>query len=440
MNFITRAATFLGLGPFRGESRTFVGGTAANEMHFVTGSRADAGIGVTPDVALTHSAVWACVTAIADAIATLPVHVLRQKDGTKASDHAVHDVLHSSPNEYMTPAVFRSALMTNALLYGRGIAVVERDDMGRPTGLYPVPTPDVRVQRQGTNLSYTVRVGTVKAVTLRPDQVFDLLWHSTDGVSALGPIQYARHTVGLGLAVNKYAGKFFGNGGNIGGIINTGSLKEDAVKLFLKSFKDKYVGGDNAWKLAALPGDMKFEPMGTSPENGQMLETRAAQVVEVCRIFNVPPSRVHDLSRATWANIEHQQIQWAQSTLLPWTVRFEQEADRKLLLERERRRLEVRFNLDAVLRADTKTRYDAHRTGIEAGIITRNEARKMENLPPLPGGDVLLRPANTMTDAGDAATTGATDETPATDPPPADGATRGTTETRQHEDDHEQDQ
>ena len=438
MNFLTRAANLLGLGPARGEERAIFSSAAAADMHFVNGHRTDAGVGVTTDSAMTHAAVWACVTAVADAIATLPVHVLKQKDGSKAGDHQVHRLLHDQPNEYQTTASFRSTLLINALLHGRGIAVIERDELGRPTGLYPVPTPDVRVQRQGGDLSYTIRVGTAKAVTLRADQVFDITWMSLDGVSAMGPIQYAKNTVGLSLAVDRYAASYFSNGATVGGILNVGSMSPDATRLFTKSFKENYSGTKNAFKMAVLGAGMDFKPVGQSPEQGQMLDTRAAQVVEVCRIFRVPPHKVQDLGRATWGNLEWSQIAWAQDTLLPWTVRFEQEADRKLLLERERRRLEVRFNLDAVLRADTKTRYDAHRTGIEAGIITRNEARRMENLPPLPGGDVLLRPANTMTDTGDAATTGPVDATPATDPPPGDGTTRGSAETRQHEDEHEQ--
>ncbi len=383
---------------------------------FLDSNSTDAGVHVTPDVALTHSAVWACVTAISEAFATLPVHVKKQKDGTKAGDHTVHRLLHEQPNDFMSPAVFRTAMMTNALLWGRAIAYIDRDAAGRPVGLYPVPSCDVRAERKGGLLAYHVRQNAVKWTQLRPDEVFDLLWMSGDGVNPLGPIQNARHTIGLSIALTRYAAKFFSNGGHLGGIINTGSMPADAAKEFLASWRAKYTGVANSFKLAALPAGMSYEAIGSDPEKGQLTDVRASQVIEVCRIFRVPPHKVHELGRATWSNIEHAAIQWVQDTLLPWAVRWEQEADRKLLLERERRRLEVKFNLDALLRADTATRYAAHRTGIESGILTQNEARRAENLPPLPGGDVLLRPANTMPSDGQPS---ADSQKPDPDPEPA---------------------
>lgn len=393
MGIFNRAFAVLAA-PFTERRDTTSTGDGTSIFHI--GGGTDAGVAVTPELAMTHAAVWACVAAISDAFSTLPVHVKKQKDGSTAAGHAVHDLLHSNPNEYMTPAMFRGVMMVNALMHGRAVAVIERDEMGRATGLYPVPSRDVRVVRAGGLMRYHIRKGVVDTHTLRPDEVFDLVWMSADGVGAMGPIQMARNTIGLGLAVSKYASRFFANGGNVGGLIKTGSLSPDAVKQFLASWREKYVGSHNAFKLAALPNGMDFTPIGTDPEKGQMLDTRQHQVIEICRIFRVPPHKIQDLSRATWSNIEWMQIDWTQGTLLPWAVRWEQEADRKLLLERERSRLEVKFNLDSLLRADTESRYRSHRTGIESGILTVNEARRIENLPPVEGGDVALRPANTV--------------------------------------------
>lgn len=376
-----------------GESRS---GTPLSA--FVLGTGNDAGVAVTADTAMTHAAVWRCVTAISEAFATLPVHVKHRNGGSKAEGHRVHALMHDTPNEYMTPAVFRSCMMVNALLHGRAIAVIDRDEMARPAALYPVPTADTRVERHNGLLRYYVRLaGRNEWVSLRPDEVLDILWMTDDGVTALSPIQYARNTMGLSLAVQQYAAKFFANGGNLGGLLKLPpGMDDDAVKAFIKSWRTNYTGAKNSYKLAPIPAGMEFQQLGTDPEKGQMLDTRDHQVLEICRIFGVPPHKVFDLSRATWANIEHSQIEWAQGTLLPWTVRWEQEADRKLLLQRERPTLETKFNLDAVLRADSETRTRTLAAEIASGMRTINEARRVLDLPPVEGGDTPLRPANTV--------------------------------------------
>lgn len=389
MSLIDRLANTFGF-TRRDETRSDSGSV------FSFGTSTDAGVPVTPELALTHSAVWACVMAISEAFATMPVHVIEQDGGGRAKGHGVSGLMHNRPNEYMGSTVFRSAMMVNAALWGRAVAVIDRDDLGRPIALYPVPTKHLHVERVGGVMRYHIRIPGTEWVTLRPDEVFDLLWMSIDGVTALGPIQYARHTVGLSLATNRYASRFFGNNGSIGGIIKTGGLSGDAVKKFMASWREKYVGSSNAFKLAALPEGMDFMPIGTDPEKGQMIDTRSHQVVEICRIFGVPPHKVQDYSSMKWANIEHSQIEWSQGTLLPWAVRWEQEADAKLFLEAERDRLELKFNLDALLRADNESRTRALAAEVASGLRTLNEARSLLDLPPVKGGDESLRPANTV--------------------------------------------
>lgn len=368
------------------------------EAFGMIGTDNDAGVPASAEEAATHSVVMACVTAIAEAFATLPVHVKSQSTGETKSRHAAHRLLHVEPNPYQTPSGFRTTMMALALLRGRAVAVIERDETGRPTGIYP-HAGTVEVERVAEQLTYKLDVDG-RWVRMTPSQVLDLTWMSLDGgVTAVDPVRYARHTIGLSLAVNRYAARFFANGGNVGGILETGAMDERAVDKFVRSWAKKYSGAASAFKVAWLPGGMKYHRVAASPDEGQMLATRQHQVREICRIFRVPPHKVWDLADATWANIEQQQIEWAQGTLLPWAVRWEQEADRKLLLDRERGQLEVKFNLDALLRATTKERYETYQLGRQAGLLTANECRRRENLPPIEGGDTLLSPLN-MTPAG----------------------------------------
>jgi hypothetical protein len=193
------------------------------------------------------------------------------------------------------------------------------------------------------------------------------------------------------------------------------------MKEFAKKFREKYTGPENAWKVAVLESGMDYKPTTVDPEKSQALEQRVHQIREVCRIYRVPAHKVNDLERSTNNNIEHQAMEFVTDCLMPWVVKWEAECERKLFLEREKPELEVKLNLDALLRGDTKSRYEAHNLAIQAGFKTPNECRAAEGLPPIEGGDVLRFPLNTAP-VGQPAPANA----PPADPPAPDkSATRG---------------
>jgi HK97 family phage portal protein len=361
---------------------------------FTAGGRSDAGVHVDELTALTASAVFACVNVISNAVASLPIHVKHKDEGTEQRDHPVYRLLHDSPNEFMTAATFREALMVNLLLWGNAYAYIERDELGNATALYPLRSAvTLPVRFNGGLLQYRTIVGT-SIRYLNPDQVFHVMGLTLDGITGLSPIAQARQSVGLSLALEKFAARFFSNGGNMGGILSTPPMKEEALTNFVASWKKNYTGPDNAFKVAFLPDGYKFTQTTTEPEKAQALEARINQVREIARIFRVPPHKIGDLERATFSNIEQQSIEFMQDTVQPWAVKWEQEANRKLFLEREKPSLEVRFNLDALLRADTAARYAAYNVGKQGGWLTTNEIRRREGLPPVEGGDTLLQPLN----------------------------------------------
>ncbi|MCE9552624.1 MAG: phage portal protein [Planctomycetes bacterium] len=379
----------------RNEKRALPLSPTVGTTSMIFGGASDAGPAVNENTALTASAVWAAVACIADTISCLPVHVLESASGAKQFDHPLYALLHDQPNEYMTAASFRTAMMTNLLLWGNGYAAIERDSAGRPTGLYPMLSSATRTGRTADGLLYyTTYIGT-QAFTLRPDEVFHVLGLTPNGITGLSPIEYAKRSVGLSIALEKFASKFFSNGGNLSGILELpAGMPDEAIKNFLATWRREHTGIENSLKVGLLTDGAKFHQTGTDPEKGQMVDTRVHQLREVARIFRVPPHKIGDLERATFSNIEHQSLEFMQDGIAPWTVKWEQEARRKLLLEVEKPRLEVRFNLDAMLRADTKSRYEAHASGLNSGFLTTNEVRAKEGLPPVEGGDVLRVPLN----------------------------------------------
>ena len=135
---------------------------------------------------------------------------------------------------------------------------------------------------------------------------------------------------------------------------------------------------------------MQYKPISLPPEDSQFLSTREFGVEEICRIFRVPPHMVQDLKRATFSNIEHQSIDFVVHTLDPWLVRIEKAIVKDLLMEDEKDLFFPKFNVDGLLRGDYKSRMDGYSIGISTGIISPNEARRKENMPPLSetdGGD-----------------------------------------------------
>jgi len=371
----------------------------------------DSGVVVSESNALAASAVYASCKILGEAVAQLPIHIYQRAEGGKDYEHPVARLLAAEPNEFMTAATFRETLMLNLCLFGNAYAFIERDAQGVPVGLYPLRSDCTRPVRENGQLFYLTRLGST-TTTLTPDQVLHILNFSVDGIVGISPIQQARQNIGLSIALERFAAKLFSNGGNVGGILTLPKMNEDAMKTFVASWKANYVGLENAMKVAVLENNMAFTPTTIDPEKAQVKDARIHQVLEVARIYRIPPHMLGVIDKASYASIEMQNMEFYQGAIQPIVTRFEQEANRKLLLEREKPTLEVKLNMDAMLRASTKERFDTYAIAINNGIMTRAEARAKENLPFIAGSDVLLQPLN-MTQVGTQPTT-----TPAVAPPP----------------------
>ena len=138
---------------------------------------------------------------------------------------------------------------------------------------------------------------------------------------------------------------------------------------------------------------MSFTPLSMPNNEAQFLETRKFQVTEICRIFRVPPHMIGDLERATFSNIESQNISFAVHTIRPWLVRIEQAVNRALISENEKGRFYVQFNIDGLMRGDYKSRMEGYAIARQNGWMSANDIRALENLNPIAaeeGGDAYL--------------------------------------------------
>jgi HK97 family phage portal protein len=143
-----------------------------------------------------------------------------------------------------------------------------------------------------------------------------------------------------------------------------------------------------------LDEGMKYKSISISPAEAQFLETNKAGVIEVCRWLNIAPHKLKDLNNANYSNIQQQSIEHVQDSLLPWIVRMEQEISNKIFTTKEKASLYVKFNEKSLLRGDLEARKNYYTAMVYAGIMTRNEARALEDMNGIDGLDEILQPVN----------------------------------------------
>jgi HK97 family phage portal protein len=389
------------------------GGTAQKQLEdFIKGvdldENANCGAGVAVDEmrAMQTSAVYACVKILAETVASLPLHLCRQKKNgnrERATEHPLYPCLYETPNPECTSFNFREAMMTSLLLWGNAYARIVRDNAGHVKELWHMKADLVTVSRSPATkqivYGYSNDDGTKQVFAA--EQVFHIKGLSVDGIKGLSPIAQASEAVGLSLATEEYGARFFGNGARPGGVIEFPGVMKEPERL-RDSWNKVFQGAQNSHKVAILEQGSKYHAIGLPPEESQFLETRRFQINEICRIFRVPPHLVGDLEKATFSNIEHQSIEFVQHTIRPWLVRWEQEIARSLLSDGERGRLFARFNVDGLLRGDYATRMQGYATGRQNGWLSANDIRELEDMNPISkdqGGDEYLINGNMVSAA-----------------------------------------
>lgn len=364
------------------------------------GTPTASGANVSQETSMNLSAVYCAVNLISDAIKALPLFTYRRLDnGGKepAREHPVYRLLHRAPNPEMSPSRFKKLMTAWALLWGSGRAEIERNGFGQPIALWPIhPSRVYTVRDDNGDLVHRV-FGPGGAVDIPDHDVLNVMGLSDDGLSGLSVVAKARESLGIASTAENYAARFYKNNAVPPAYLTTPNrLRPEGRKQLRNAWQGMHGGSRNVGKMALLDNGIEIKTLSMPHEDAQFLETRAFQIVEIARWFNLPPHKLKDLSHATFSNIEHQSLEYIGDSVMPWAVDWEEECDRKLFSEFEGDHLFTEFLFDALLRSDAKTRNEAFQIQRMNGILSANEWRAKENMNPQPGeqGNVYLVPLN----------------------------------------------
>jgi HK97 family phage portal protein len=341
-----------------------------------------AAVPVNATTAMQHSAVWACVNLIAGSISTLPLAAYR--DGDERPLPALPPILRAPSAGWSLPEFLYAALQS-LLLRGNCFGLIV-DRAG--AGLLPSQVELLAYERVGVQVDGTVEYR-VDGQLVDPASIWHVRAFTAPGqVLGLSPIAHARQAIGLGMAAEKWAAKFFGESAILSGVLTSDQdIRQDRADQIKARWRERHAGNRD---IAVLGSGARFQAITIAPEEAPFLETTQANIRTIARYFAVQPELIGADSgnSLTYANVEQRALDFLTFGLRPWLVRLETALSALLSSTTT-----VKFNAAALVRTDLLTRYQAHESAIRAGWKLRSEVRELEDLPPIPGIDDQAPPA-----------------------------------------------
>jgi HK97 family phage portal protein len=391
MSIITRALSLVGM-----EKRSTIG---SNGWPVALSASA-----VTPTTAQSVSAVYACVQAIAETTASLPLILFRRgEDGdrARATDHSLYRVLHDQFNPEHNALEGREYMQACVLLRGNAYARIVRGYDGQVRELWPLNPDNVQVRRTPSGLVYEHSKEGVLTRLLSHEVLHLRHRLGDDGVLGVSPIAAARGVVELAIAENEHGRNTFTNGAKLLGVLKfPGKLKAEQRQSIATSWTSQYAGGTNSGRTAILEEGVDFQPLSMTLEDAEWIAARQFSVEEVARLFRCPPTVIGDLRNGNYSNSVEMARQFVTQTLRRHLVAWEQGIAAKCLTEAGRRTYFAEHQVEGLLRGDSANRAAFYSSGINDGWMLKSEARKLENLPAIEGLDDKASPSAFETPKG----------------------------------------
>lgn len=351
---------------------------------FGMGSRSSSGMSVTGDTAMKVTAVFRCVSLRSQTLASLPRSIERNlPDGGHEPDrnHKLYRKIAFQPNKWQTAFDWIEMMEAHFCLRGKCYSEIISDGGNSVSELIPLhPDRVTPFRAPDGKLAFTYRPLNAPERIILQDEMFFMHLMSSDGINPISPISLHREAIGLAMATEEHGARLFGNGARPGGLLKMkGKLKDgEAAKRLRESWNDTHEGVGKSQRTAILEDGMEWQQVGMTSEDAQFLETRSFQVIDICRIFGVPPHKVAELTRSTNNNIEHQGIEWSVDTIGPQVCRWEQSMQRDLFAGKLTH--SVMFDMDGLMRGDSTARAAWNASCAQNAIKNRNEIRRSEGM------------------------------------------------------------
>ena len=348
---------------------------------------------VEPENAMELSDVLTCVHVLSESMAALPLDLFLRGDGSgkKDRDHSLQELVRWQPNPEMTSYDLRLWMMVDAILRGNGAAQVIRDGNGKVLQLWPLFSSKLKAKRSSSGevmYSYKSSTKGAKDVALKSNEVLLIKSFGSGGLFSPSLVNLAADLLSGAKAAEEYTREFFANGTTLSGVIEFPDVLDDAAFGRLKKdWEDAHTSQGNRHKTPILEGGAEFKALALNHQETQMMESRKFTRSQIAGLLRVPAHMINDLEKATFSNIEHQDLGFTKHTLRPWMANWEQRLRMTLLTEAEKKTHYFKHNTNDLLRGDLKSRYEAYAIGVQNGILSPNAALKKEDEPTYKGGD-----------------------------------------------------
>ena len=370
-----------------------------------SGGGTSAGVFVNQFTAMQCAAVMACVSIIAEDVAKLKLRLWEHLDnGGKrpATNHPLYKLL-LKPNSWQTQFEFVEQMQASLLLRSNAYAVKLRDGRGRVTELVPINPDRVTLYESpgGMWFYFVSRQGLHEMAVLEDqpylipsDDVFHLRWLSQwSSLIGTSRVSLMREPIGLALSQEQLAARLAGSSARLGGVLQTDKkLTPDVLERLKTDWSDKYEGLRNAGRTAILEQGLKFQQTTMTSADAEFQPARDFQLMEVARMFRMPPHKLGVIQRGNAGTIQTQDQDYLNNTIMSHIERWEQKIVTDFELDEDKYFPE--FDVSRFLRADIKTRYEAYRLATGTPWLTVNEPRRAEGMADVAKGDVVLQPGN----------------------------------------------
>lgn len=359
-----------------------------------------ADVNVSGSNSLKQATVFGCLRILSDTVSKLPIKLYKKDNGVKKlTNHYLEPLLKLRPNPYMSASDFWKCVELQRNIDGNSYVAIDFSSNGKIKGLYPLDSSNMKIYVDDTGLLssenkiwyiYTDNLGHRRK--FMSDEILHFKGLTLNGLAGLSVIDELKHLIENGKSSEKYINNFFKNGLQVKGLVQyVGDLNPQAEETFRTEFERMSSGLKNAHRIAMLPIGYQFQPIGQKLVDAQFLENTQLTIRQIASVFGVKMHQLNDLDRATHSNITEQQREFYIDTLQSILTMYEQELIYKLFLNSEiLDGFYLKFNVDSILRADIKTRYQSYKDAILTGFKTINDIRDLEEDEPLEGGDIAI--------------------------------------------------